>query len=197
MTTPPRRVDAQRNRDRILTAAREALSEPGADASMAEISRRAGIGMATLYRHFPSRRDLLEALYADEVDALCAAAEAVRGDSPGARLEGWLRRFFDYFSGKRHIASALLEHVSGEDPVFDRQRNRVLTAGEPLLVAAQRSGEIRTDLTLEQILDLTIAVAKLDGQAGYVQPILRAAFDGLRLPAQPAGGASPAAPMGG
>lgn len=175
-----RRADAQRNRERILAAAREAFGEPGADASMAEVSRRAGVGMATLYRNFPSRRELLEALYADEVDALCAAAERVEGTSPGERFEAWLRRFFEYFTGKRHIASALLEQVGGDDPVFDRNRSRVLASGEPLLAAAQRAGEIRDDLTLEQILDLTIAVAKLNGDAGYVEPILGAALDGIR-----------------
>lgn len=150
---------------------------------MADISRRAGVGMATLYRNFPSRRELLEALYADEVDALCAAAETVEGDTPGTRFEAWLRRFFAYFTSKRHIASALLEHVAGDDPVFDRNRGRVLAAGRPLLSAAQRAHQIRDDLTLEQILDLTIAVAKLRGDTGYVDPILEAALDGLRPPA--------------
>jgi AcrR family transcriptional regulator len=179
-STPPRRADAQRNRDRILSAARVAFGDAGADVSMAEISRRAGVGMATLYRNFPGRRELLEALYADEVDALCAAAETVEGETPGMRFEAWLRRFFAYFTSKRHIASALLEQVDGDDPVFDRNRARVLAAGQPLLAAAQATREIRDDLTLEQILDLTIAVAKLGGDAGYVAPILQAALDGLR-----------------
>jgi AcrR family transcriptional regulator len=179
-STPPRRADAQRNRDRILEAARAAFGEPGAEVSMAEVSRRAGVGMATLYRNFPGRRELLEALYADEVDALCAAAESVEGDTPGARFEAWLRRFFDYFTSKRPIASALLEHVTGDDPVFDRNRARVLAAGGSLLAAAQAAHEIRDDLALEQILDLTIAVGKISADAGYVEPILRAALDGLR-----------------
>ncbi len=184
-STSRRRADAQRNRSRILAAARVAFSEPGADVSMAEISRRAGVGMATLYRNFSGRRELLEALYADEVDALCAAAETVAGQTASARFEAWLRRFFDYFTSKRHIASALLEHVAGEDPVFDHNRTRVLAAGQPLLAAAQRSGEVRDDLTLEQILDLTIAVAKLGGDPGYVEPILQAVLDGLRVPDRP------------
>src|SRR3954470_3287569 len=111
--TPSRRADAQRNRDKILAAAHAAFAEPGADVSMAEISRRAGVGMATLYRNFAGRRELLEALYADEVDALCEAAANVDGETPGARLERWLRRFFVYFTSKRHIASELLEHVDG------------------------------------------------------------------------------------
>lgn len=178
--TPPRRADAERNRSSILAAAREAFGAPGADVSMAEISRRAGVGMATLYRNFSGRRELLEAIYADEVDALCAATETVAGQTPGARFEAWLRRFFEYFTGKRQIASALLEHVEGDDPVFDRNRARVLAAGEPLLIAAQASLEIRDDLALDQILDLTIAVAKVAGDAGYVEPILQSVLDGLR-----------------
>jgi AcrR family transcriptional regulator len=137
-----------------------------------------------LYRHFPGRRELLEVLYADEVDALCEAADTVEGETPGARFEAWLRRFFSYFTSKRHIASELLEHVGSDDPVFRRNRARVLAAGEPLLVAAQRAHEIRDDLTLEQVLDMTIAIAKLPGESGYVEPILRTALDGLRPPAE-------------
>jgi AcrR family transcriptional regulator len=178
--TPRRRADAQRNRDRILAAAREAFGEPGADVSMAEVARRAGVGMATLYRNFPGRRELLEALYADEVDALCEAARTAEGDTPGQRLETWLRRFFDYFIGKRAIASALLEHASGDDDVFDSNRARVMAAGGPLLAAAQQAGEVREDVTLEQALDLTIAVAKMPGEPEHIEAILRVALDGLR-----------------
>jgi AcrR family transcriptional regulator len=179
--SPARRADAQRNRDKILAAARAAFAQPGADVSMAEISRRAGVGMATLYRHFPGRRELLEALYADEVDALCEAAETVDGATPGERFRNWLRRFFAYFTGKRHIASELLDHVDSDDPVFGQNRARVLAAGGPLLVAAQRAQEVRDDLTLEQILDMTIAIAKLHGESEYVEPILQTALDGLRV----------------
>ncbi len=147
---------------------------------MAEISRRAGVGMATLYRNFPGRRELLEALYLDEVDAVCRAAETVDGETPGAVLLAWLHRFFIYFTGKRHVASELLEH-SGDSPVFGQGRPRVLAAGAPLLAAAQDAHEIRDDLTLEQILDMVVAVAKIHGDADHVEPILRAVFDGLRV----------------
>src|ERR1700723_2153438 len=98
-----RRADAERNRDKILSAARTAFAEPDADVSMAEISRRAGVGMATLYRNFPGRRELLEALYAGEVDAVCEAAESVGGETPGAVLTDWLHRFFAFATTKRHI----------------------------------------------------------------------------------------------
>jgi AcrR family transcriptional regulator len=180
---PARRADAERNRDKILAAARDAFAQPGAEVSMAEVSRRAGVGMATLYRNFPGRRELLEALYVEEVDAICAAADEVTGDTPGAVLAAWLQRFFAFSASKRHIAAELLTHVDSSNPVFNENRDRVLAAGRPLLAAAQRSREVRDDLTLEQILDLTIAIAKIQGEPGYLAPIVQAALDGLRPPA--------------
>lgn len=188
---PARRADAQRNREKILAAARAAFADAGAEVSMAEISRRAGVGMATLYRNFPGRRELLETLYTDEVDALCEAVATLDGETPGARLTSWLRRFFAYFMSKGPIATELLEQVGGDDPVFGENRARVLATGAPLLAAAQRAGDIRGDLTLEQILDMTIAIAKLHGDADYVEPILQTALDGLRAPPRrrPAGSA--------
>jgi AcrR family transcriptional regulator len=175
-----RRIDAERNRARILDAARAAFADPDADVSMAEISRRAGVGSATLYRNFANRRELLEALYVDEIDAVCQAAATITANSPGAILVAWLRRFYAYFTSKRFVAAALLEHADRDDPVFGAGYARVLNAGRPLLRAAQQSGEIRTDLTLEQILDMVAAVAKIPGDPGYREPILRAALDALR-----------------
>ena len=180
--SPTRRADAERNRARILAAARAAFAAPDAQVSMAEISRRAGVGMATLYRNFPGRRELLEALYVDEVDAICAAALTVDGETPGAVLVAWLRRFFLFSSGKRQIAAELLTHVDSSSPVFNENRTRVLASGRPLLAAAQASREVRDDLTLEQILDMTMAIARIHGASGYLEPILRAALDGLRPP---------------
>lgn len=175
-----RRSDAERNRDRILTAARAAFAEPDADASMAEIARRAGVGPATLYRNFASRRALLEALYVDEVVAVCAAAATVEGNTSGALLRAWLQRFFVYFTSKRHVAAELLEHAAEDAAVVGAGRPRVLAAGRPLLIAAQQAHEVRADLTLEQILDLVVAIAKIPGDPGYLNPILQAALDGLR-----------------
>ncbi len=109
--SPARRADAERNRDKILAAARAAFADPEAEVSMAEISRRAGVGMATLYRNFPGRRELLEALFTDEVDAVCEAAEGDGegdGETPGAVLTAWLRRFFAFATTKHHVASELL-----------------------------------------------------------------------------------------
>jgi AcrR family transcriptional regulator len=194
-SSPTRRADAERNRDKILAVARAAFADPAeAEVSMAEISRRAGVGMATLYRNFPGRRELLEALFIDEVNAVCQAAEAAQtaqaaqsaeaaGDqSPGAVLATWLRRFFAFITSKRHIASELLEHTESGDPIFGNNRARVLAAARPLFAAAQEAGEIRDDLTLEQALDMIIAIATVRADARYIEPILQTALDGLRTP---------------
>jgi AcrR family transcriptional regulator len=178
--SPARRADAERNRDKILAAARTAFAASGAPVSMAEISRRAGVGMATLYRNFPGRRELLEALYTEEVNAICEAARTLDAETPGAVLTAWLHRFSAFFTNKQHIASELLEHTDHGNPVFTQSRPRVIAAGRPLLVAAQHSHEVRDDLTLEQILDMVIAVATISGDPGYLGPILQAALDGLR-----------------
>jgi AcrR family transcriptional regulator len=177
-----RRADAERNRDKILAAARNAFTDTDALVSMAEISRRAGVGMATLYRNFPSRQELLEALYTDEVNAVCQAAETVQGETPGAALTAWLHRFFSFYNSKRHVGDELLRQSDTSKPFLNEGRSRVLEAGRPLLLAAQRSREVRGELTLEQILDMVIAIAKIDGDARYLQPILQAALDGLHPP---------------
>jgi AcrR family transcriptional regulator len=177
---PPRRADAARNRDKILAAARNAFSDSMAEVSMAEISRRAGVGMATLYRNFPGRRELLEAVYIDEVDGVCRAAETVDGETPGAAFAAWLHRFFAFFNSKRHVGSELLKHTDHNNSFFSENRGRVLAAGRPLLLAAQRSHEVRDDLTLEQILDMVIAIARIDGESDYLEPILKTTLDGLR-----------------
>jgi AcrR family transcriptional regulator len=181
--SPARRADAERNRDKILAAARTAFADSDAEVSMAEVSRRAGVGMATLYRNFPGRRELLEALYADDVDAVCAAAGRGEGETPGAVLAVWLQQFFAFATSKRHIVSELLAHTDRGNPVFGESRARGLAAGRPLLAAAQRTHEVRDDLTIEQVLDMIVAIAAIDSDTRYVEPILHVALDGLRPPA--------------
>lgn len=177
---PARRADAERNRERILAAARAGFAEPGAPLSMAEVARRAGVGMATLYRNFPGRRDLLEALYTDQVDAVCAAATSVDG-SPSDRFLAWVHHFASFIASKHEIAAELLAQAEGPGPVLDRSRERVLAAGRPLLATAQDAGEIRRDLSLEQVLDMVIAVSAIHGDPDYSRPILTTALDGLRV----------------
>jgi AcrR family transcriptional regulator len=179
-TNPTLRVDAKRNRDRILDAARAGFAESSTPLSMAEVARRAGVGSATLYRNFANRRELLEALYVEEIDEICRAATLETGSGPGPRLEAWLRRFYAYFIAKQAIATELLQHSGPDDPVFSSGYNRVLGAGGPLLEAARESGEVDPDLTLEHILDLTIAIAKIPGTESYRAPILNKALAAIR-----------------
>jgi AcrR family transcriptional regulator len=169
---PPKRADAARNREKILAVARAAFAEPGVETSMAEIARRAGVGMATLYRNFPGRRELLETLYTDEVDAICAAAETLT-------FTAWVHRFLAFSAGKHEIANELLA-LDRANPMFNANRERVLAAGRPLLADAQRRGELRDDLTLEQVLDMVMAIARIEGDPAYVEPILETALAGLR-----------------
>ncbi len=187
-----RRADAERNRDKILAVARAAFADRDAEVSMAEISRRAGVGMATLYRTPPPppppppgkrHGSCPEALYTDEVNAVCTAAETIDGETPGAILAAWLHRFFAFTTSKRHIAAELLKQTDRGNPLFTNNRDRVMAAGRPLLAAAQQAGEVRADLTLEQILDMVVAIATIHGDTGYTEPILRAALDGLRAKA--------------
>ena len=192
--TSGKRSDAERNRVRILQAARAVLADPaagltagpgdaaGAELSMADVARRAGVGRATLYRNFPGRRELLETLFVDEVDAVCAAAAAANVGGAGAAVLAWLRRFATFLASKHAVAAELLEHTDTTDPVFGSSRQRVLTAGAPLLAAGQAAGEIRSDVTVDQALDLVLAVVRLDRPPEQVQTVLRVALDGLRTP---------------
>lgn len=174
-----RRVDARRNRDKILAAARAAFADPEADASMAEIARRANIGSATLYRNFADRRTLLEALYSEEIATICDAAETSEGATAGARLQAWLHRFYDYFLNKRVLAGELLQLAGDASPVFRDGFPRVVAAAESLVQAAHRSGEVREDLTAEQILALVASVSNIPGDPEFRKPILTAALDAL------------------
>src|ERR1700747_46631 len=103
--SPTRRADAERNRDKILAAARTAFADSDAEVSMAEVARRAGVGMATLYRNFPGRRELLEALYSEVIDGILVAAEEGSGETAGERLTAWLRAFLDFSTAKRQLVA--------------------------------------------------------------------------------------------
>jgi len=146
---------------------------------MAEVSRRAGVGMATLYRNFADRRELLEAVYIDEVDAVVAAASTVGGATDGARLDAWLREFFAFITSKRRVAAGLLEHTDRSDAVFGGSRARVTAAGLPLFHAAQAAGQVRDDLNFDQVIDMVHAIAKVPGDRRTVEPMLQTVLDGL------------------
>ena len=177
----PRRADAQRNYDKVIGAAREAFAKGGAATSLEAIARRAGVGIGTLYRHFPTRQALLEAVYENEVDQLCQTAGDFEGADPWDALEGWLRRFVGYMATKQALAAELLDYVSRDAPLFMTCRASIQTAGKPLLERAQRAGVVRPDADLAEIIQMVGGIAKIQGaEPGQIDRILGIALDGLR-----------------
>lgn len=170
-----KRADARRNRSRIIEVAREALEETGDLPSMAEISRRAGVGMATLYRNFPGRPDLVEELYRSQVDEICAATASAEGSTPGEALFSWLRIFHDAGARKRPLAALLIE--DGGNTVLSESRARVVAAAQPLFDAAVRSGEVRGDVSPGQLLDAIVALEQVRDDPAL---LIRVLLDGLR-----------------
>ncbi|MFD3477265.1 TetR/AcrR family transcriptional regulator [Streptomyces sp. NPDC058695] len=169
----PRRADARRNFDALLAAARDAFAEKGAEASLEDIARKAGVGIGTLYRNFPTRRHLFETVYAEEVDALCRLADELADAPPWDGLATWLRRFVDYTVTKRAIRDAL----SGESDIFVSCRRAMIDAGEPLLLRAQAAGEVREDMSFDDLLRLISGVTG----AAYVDTEQRDRVFGITL----------------
>jgi AcrR family transcriptional regulator len=154
------RVDARRNYDRLLVAAHEVFDEQGANASLEEIARRAGLGSATLHRHFPSRYALMAAVYWNQIEVLCAAGrDLAAANSPDVALTAWLRQLIAV-AAERGLASALL--TSQRDAtarLFDACHDAIRAAGTPLLARAKDAGAIRADVELDDVLQLANAIA--------------------------------------
>jgi AcrR family transcriptional regulator len=148
------RADARRNRDRLVAVAGAVVAEQGAEASLEEIARRAGVGSATLHRHFPSRLALLDAVFAERVAALCerGAALLARPD-PGDALSGWLRELVRHVVRNRGLATSLLTGTGESCHV------RILAAGEALVTRAREAGALRPDATTRELLALANGVA--------------------------------------
>ncbi|WEO94047.1 helix-turn-helix domain-containing protein [Streptomyces sp. FXJ1.172] len=173
----PRRKDAARNYDALLVAAREAFAEHGSDASLEDVARRAGVGIGTLYRNFPTRRDLFESVYADEVNALCEAAVDVADREPWEALTAWLDRFAGYMVTKRAVREAL----NDESEIFQSCRDSMYSAGGPLLERAQRAGVARADMDFADLLRMVagITATTFDDDAQRDR-VLAIALDGVR-----------------
>ncbi|SDS80161.1 TetR/AcrR family transcriptional regulator [Actinoplanes derwentensis] len=173
----PQRADARRNFDALLIAARAAFAEHGADTSLEEIAKQAGVGIGTLYRNFPTRQDLIEAVYVEEVNQLAEAATALAGQPPWPALRAWLERFVAYAATKR----ALIDLLNRDSQMFGSCRAVMYSAGQPLFDRAQQAGEIRPEAAFDDVLrmvaGLTSAAFVDDGQRARV---LNFALDGLR-----------------
>ena len=151
----PQRADARRNFDALLDAAREVFAEDGANASLEDIARRAGVGIGTLYRNFPTRQDLFETVYVDEVEALARKAEELADLDPWDALVAWLRRFVGYATTKR----AIYEALNRDSAMFASCRQIMYGAGRPLLERAQKAGKARSDVSFEDVLHLVNGVS--------------------------------------
>ena len=153
VTLRPLRSDAQRNRDKLLTAATGAFAEEGEGVALEAVAARAGVGIGTLYRHFPSRDALVVAAYQHEVDSLCSAAADLVGSQPAdAALRAWAERFADYVATKRSMGGALRTAVSSDSPLFAETRARILGALRLLLDAGATDGSLRADVDPEDVM---------------------------------------------
>ncbi|RNL65496.1 TetR/AcrR family transcriptional regulator [Nocardioides marmoriginsengisoli] len=180
---PKLRADAARNRAKLVTTAREVFTEVGGEASLDQIAKAAGVGIGTLYRHFPTRLDLLEAVYRDEVDVLRETAEKViPNHTPVEALELWLVAFVDYAATKRHIFTELVEAVGRESELMTHSRGVIYGTAETLVVAAQQAGEIRADVTSPDVLRLVGGCTMMPNfDRDQTERILRIVMDGLKV----------------
>jgi AcrR family transcriptional regulator len=180
----PKRADARRNYDKLVAAARAAFAEEGSDATLEEISKRAGVGIGTLYRHFPRREDLLEATYLGGVEEISAAAVKYAELSPWEALTGWLGEFVSFAATKRALAEEMFTYLDRDAPVFNGCRVAIYGAGEPLLQRAQAAGEVRDDVDISDVTKMISGIAGLRStEPEQIERLVAIALDGLRPPA--------------
>jgi len=181
----PMRADAQRNYARLLDAASAAFVAHGADdVSLEEIARLAGVGIGTLYRHFPTRQALLEAVYTDQVESLSARAEELREtESPADALADWMRALVKFSSTKRSMTTALLATLGTDSELLSSCAKQIKGAAEVLLARAQQAGVVRPDADATDLIRLVHAVNIATEKApdpGQADRMLALILDGLR-----------------
>jgi AcrR family transcriptional regulator len=178
------RVDAVRNRDRVLEAAKAVFSAGGADASLEAVARRAGVGIGTLYRHFPTREALYEAVYRREVDQLGDLAEQLKNEAkPVDALRHWLRSNVEFVATKKGMSAALALAAHGSAELHSYTFDRLTKAVGVLLDRAVAAGEIRADVGPEDLLRALVGMCYMHDQPGWQSTVLRLLdvfVDGLR-----------------
>jgi AcrR family transcriptional regulator len=184
ITVKPQRADAQRNRARLLEAAVCAFSQDCPDVTLDAIAKDAGVGIGTLYRHFPTRESLVEAAYRNELDRLCdAAADLSQELSPEAAMRAWMDRFVDYMTTKRGMSDALRCVIASGGNPFSHSRDRMTAAVTTLLDAGAAAGTIRPDVepvdVLASLSGVTLAAGDPD-QRDQARRLLDLLMDGLR-----------------
>jgi AcrR family transcriptional regulator len=180
------RADAQRNRERILEVAKQAFTRSGVDISLDDVARQAGIGAGTLYRHFPTRDALLEAVYRSGVEKLAAAElEFAAAMPPVEALRAWMRLFVDYMAAKQIIAPALNTIVGGPSKLFEATGVQIKGAINRLVERAIKSGDIRPDLDPLDLLRALVGVSNVASSPDWEQSAKRL-VDILILGSKPA-----------
>jgi AcrR family transcriptional regulator len=168
------RTDAQRNRERILEVAKEAFTRLGANASLDDIAKQAGVGPGTLYRHFPTRDELIEGVYRTEVEKLAAAEQTFAQTMPPLdALRAWMLLFVDYIATKKIIAPALNSMVGGPSKVFEASHNQIWDAIRALVKRAIKSGEMRRDIDPIDLLRALIGVSSVATSPDWQQSARR------------------------
>jgi AcrR family transcriptional regulator len=168
------RTDAQLNRERILEVAKEAFTRSGANASLDDIAREAGVGAGTLYRHFPTRDALIEAVYRTEVEKLAAAERRFAAAmSPIEALRAWMLLFIDYIATKQIIAPALNAYVGGPSKLYETARAQIQGAIDALVKRAIKNGDIRRDLEPFDLLRALVGVSNVASGPDWQQSARR------------------------
>jgi AcrR family transcriptional regulator len=179
------RADSVRNRERVLEAAKAVFSAGGSDASLEAVAKRAGVGIGTLYRHFPTREALFEAVYRREVDQLSDLAEQLKSaPEPVEALRRWMRSNVELVATKKGMIAALALAVQTSSELYAYSFDRLTRAVATLLDRAVAAGEIRADVSAEDLLRALIGMCYLHDQPGWQSTVLRLMdvfIDGLRV----------------
>jgi AcrR family transcriptional regulator len=179
------RADAVRNRERVLESAKAVFSAGGPDASLEAVAKRAGVGIGTLYRHFPTREALFEAVYRREVEQLAGLAEQLKGDiAPVEALRRWLRSNVEFVATKKGMSAALALAAYKPSELTAYSFDRLTKAIGALLDRAAAAGEIRSDISAEDVLRALIGMCYMHDQPGWQSTVLRLVdvfVDGLRV----------------
>jgi AcrR family transcriptional regulator len=182
-TSRPLRADARRNRERLITTARAVLLARGGDASMEAIAKAADVGVGTLYRHFPRRIDLVEAVYRDDVDGLVASADEVADEAdPWGALVAWLDRFVRYAQSKRNLLTELHEAFEKDPQLALSSRERLRRAVGLVLTRAQEAGVARADIGGADVMQLISGMCMArDATLEQNERLLQLILDGIRI----------------
>ncbi|MER8008282.1 helix-turn-helix domain-containing protein [Streptomyces sp. NPDC094149] len=179
------RADARRNRERLLAEARSVFAAQGTDASLEDVAKRAGVGIGTLYRHFPNRHALLSAVFEDAVgDLLSRSRELLDAPEPCAALVTWLREIIAHAGEYRGLARALMSVTSDRTSALARCSDPIRQAGAALLARARQAGRVREDVDVNDLLQLTNAIAlaaeEAQGDPELADRLLQLTLRGLK-----------------